>query len=110
MKFLKRKKKRKFIANKEKNLIVNNVGKIVLKKKDHLTIEINKKKNEICAFEWGMYATSSINKRLKKEGFKTFLVKNNYKKFFIMLVDKKKMKSFNSYLLSEKSKIYKKLG
>ena len=81
-----------------------------MKKKEHLTIQVNKKKNEVCAFDRGMYATSSLNGRLKKEGLNTFLVKNNYNKYFIMLVDKTKIKNFKKYLLKEKSKIIKKLG
>ena len=39
---------------------------------------------------WGMYATSSINKRLKNQGCLTLLTENMYKKKFIMIVDKKR--------------------
>ncbi len=109
MKIYKRNKKREFIANKKTKLKLKDVGRIVLKEKEHLTIQINNKKNEVCAFNWGMYATSSINNRLKKEGFKTFIVKNIYKKIFIMLVDKKKLKNFKRYIKSEKIKVFKEL-
>jgi hypothetical protein len=109
MKIYKRNKKREFIANKKTKLKLKDVGRIVLKEKEHLTIQINNKKNEVCAFDWGMYATSSINNRLKKEGFKTFIVKNIYKKIFIMLVDKKKLKNFKRYIKSEKIKVFKEL-
>ena len=105
MKF--QKKKRSFIVNNKTNLKIKNVGKISLLNKEHLTIEVNKKKNEVCAFDWGMYATSSINKRLKKEKLKTFIVKNKEKKFFIMLVDTRKMRIFNKYLISENLKVVK---
>ena len=54
-----------------------------------------------------MYATSSINKRLKKEKLKTFIVKNKEKKIFIMLVDTRKMRIFNKYLISENLKVVK---
>ena len=57
-----------------------------------------------------MYATSSINKRLKKEKLKTFIVKNKEKKLFIMLVDVKKMRIFNKYLVSENLKVLKTLN
>ena len=109
MKTYKRNKKREFIVNKKTKLKLKDVGRIVLKEKEHLTIQTNNKKNEVCAFNWGMYATSSINNRLKKEGFKTFIVKNIYKKIFIMLVDKKKLKNFKSYIKSEKIKVFKEL-
>lgn len=109
MKIYKKYKKREFVANKQTKIKLKDVGKIILKKKEHLTIEVNRKKNEICALDWGMYATSSINNRLKKEGLRTFIVKNIYKKIFIMLVDKKKLKNFRSYIKSEKIKILKEL-
>tara|TARA_B100000965_G_scaffold32366_1_gene23932 strand:- start:18209 stop:18541 length:333 start_codon:yes stop_codon:yes gene_type:complete len=109
MKIYKRNKKREFIANKKTNLKLKDVGRIVLKEKEHLTIQINNKKNEVCAFDWGMYATSSINNRLKREGFKTFVVKNINKKIFIMLVDKKKIKNFMSYINKEKINIISEL-
>lgn len=108
MKF--KKNRRSFLANEKTNLLVRNIGKISLSNKEHLTIEVNKKKNEICAFDWGMYATSSINNRLKKEKLKTFLVRNSYKKLFIMLVDTKKIKSFKKYISSEKIKIIKRFS
>lgn len=109
MKIYKKYKKREFVANKQTKIKLKDVGKIILKKKEHLTIEVNRKKNEICALDWGMYVTSSINNRLKKEGLRTFIVKNIYKKIFIMLVDKKKLKNFRSYIKSEKIKILKEL-
>lgn len=109
MKIYKRNKKRKFIANKNTKIKLKDVGRIVLREKEHLTIQINNKKNEVCAFDWGMYATSSINNRLKKEGLKTFIVKNINKKIFIMLVDKKKLKNFKTYIKSEKIKIFKEI-
>ena len=42
MKF--QKKKRSFIVNNKTNLKIKNVGKISLLNKEHLTIEVNKKK------------------------------------------------------------------
>ena len=107
MKFYKRKKKRKFIASKNSKLELNDIGKIELKIKEHLTIQVNKKKNEICAMDWGLYATSSINSRLKKEGFRTAIVKNQKNKIFIMIVDKNKIKSFFNYCKIESLKIIK---
>ena len=40
--------------------------------------------------DWGLYATSSINKRLKNQSCITAIVINSYKKKFIMIIDKKK--------------------
>ena len=105
MRVQKRKKIRKFIANKDTNVILSDVGKIILNKNEHLTIQANNKKNEICMMEWGLYATSSINNRLKKEGFETALVKNSFNKFFIMIVDNNKKKIFFKYCKKESIKV-----
>ena len=107
MQVKKKNKPRKFLVNKKTNLIVSDVGEIKLKEKEHLTIKVQNKKNEICAMNWGFYATSSINHRLKKEGFATAFVKNSYGKFFVMVVNIKKKKLFNSYCKSEKIKVVK---
>ncbi len=100
-------KKRKFLANAKTGLYVTNIGKISLKNNQHCTIRFLKKENEICAMNWGMYATSSINKRLKNQGCLTLLTENMYKKKFIMIIDKKKKSLFNKYCKKEKIKILK---
>ena len=73
-----------FIANKKTNLVLSDVGEVILKNKEHLTIKVLNKKNEICAMNWGLYATSSINNRLKNEGFITALTKNSFNKIFFV--------------------------
>tara|TARA_E500000178_G_scaffold356577_1_gene435650 strand:+ start:1571 stop:1903 length:333 start_codon:yes stop_codon:yes gene_type:complete len=101
MKFVKKIKKRKFIANKKTNLLVSDVGKIILQSREHLTIETKKRKNEICAMEWGFYLTPSINQRLKKQNFEVYLVKNKNKKKFIVSVLNNKKKAFHQYAKKE---------
>jgi hypothetical protein len=63
------------------------------------------KQYDIVAKKWGFYATPSVNSRLKKEGFKTALVRNKAGKYFIMIVDNEKIKDFKQYLSSEKSEV-----
>ena len=107
MKVNKRKKVRKFVANKKTNLVLSDVGEVVLKNKEHLTIKVLNKKNEVCAMNWGLYATSSINSRLKNEGFITALTKNSFNKIFLMIVDKRKKSIFSKYCKLEKIKVIK---
>ena len=107
MKVNKKKKKRKFLVNPKTNLYVNDVGSISLEKNDHLTINFLKKQSGICVMDWGMYATPSINKRLKDQGCLTALTKNISNKLFIMIVNKKKKKSFFKYCKKEKIKVIK---
>ncbi len=107
MRVLKKKKPRIFLVSKKNNIRLKDVGKIILGNDENLTItSINNKNYEICKKDWGYYATPSINVRLKKIGFKTALVKQK-KKYFILLVDKKKIKSFNYYCRIENYKVIK---
>ena len=78
MKFIK--KNRKFLANKKTKVILNDVGKIILKRDELLNIQTLNKKNEICAKRWGFYLTPSLNYRLKKQNFLAVLTINKFKK------------------------------
>ena len=109
MRVYKRKRPRKFVANKKTNLILSDVGKITLNKNEHITIQTKNKKHDICAMNWGFYATSSLNRRLKLQGFKTFLVKNFYNKLFVMIVENRKKNLFKKYCKQESLRIVMRL-
>lgn len=50
---------------------------------------------------WGFYATPSINRRLKKEGFRTALVKNAQGRVYLMVVEVGKQDLFERYCEKE---------
>ena len=52
--------------------IIKNLGVNAKKASNKLAKINNQKKNEVCAMNWGMYATSSINRRLKKQNLFNF--------------------------------------
>ncbi|EQB34421.1 hypothetical protein M947_11100 [Sulfurimonas hongkongensis] len=88
------------------NIQIKDFGKIILEKNEMVSFKTNSNKEyDFVAKEWGFYATPSINGRLKKEGFKTALVKNSFKKYYINVVDIDKMDSFLKYLKQENSSI-----
>ena len=99
------KKNRKFIANNKTNVVLKDVGKVILQNNELLSLQKSNKKNEICAKEWGFYLTPSINKRLKKQNLIVVLTKNNINKKFLMLVNKSKLKIFKNYCKIESLKI-----
>lgn len=98
---------RVFEAGKEK-IRISDCGKIRLEP-DELVTFVTKsgKRYDVAAKSWGFYATPSINSRLKKEGFKTALVKNNQGRFYVMLVESGKIKDFEKYIENEGQKIEK---
>ena len=107
MRVLKRKKPRVFLVSKKNNILLKDVGKIILNNNENLTISADDKKEyEICRKNWGYYIAPSLNVRLRKKGFWTVLVKQK-KKFFILIVNRTKQKLFNNYLKSENYKIVK---
>ena len=84
------------------------MGDISLSNNEQVTfVSKSNGRYDICKKSWGYYATPSINSRLKKEGFKTAIVKNKLGRIFIMIVEKKKYFEFKKYCKEEKQKIVK---
>ncbi len=78
---------------------IKDLGKILLDNNELVTFKTPSGKNfDFVAKEWGFYATPSINKRLKKEGFKSALVVNEENNIYLMVVEKDKLEIFHNYL------------
>ena len=106
MKILENKPARKFRVGLDRSVELSDCGKIYLKPDEQVSFMTSDgKEHDFCAKSWGFYATPSVNRRLKKEGFKTALVKNSLGHVFIMVVDKNKLKGFKAYLQSDKNQI-----
>jgi len=81
---------------------ISDVGKIILEPDELVSfVTSSGKEYDFVAKEWGYYVTPSINARLKKEGFKTALMKNIFNKYFLMAVDIDKKDLFERYCSSE---------
>jgi hypothetical protein len=103
---LKKKKPRNFNVGIKKNITIKDMGEINLSSNEQITfITQDKKRYDFCRKDWGFYATPSINHRLKKEGFRTALVKNSQNRLYIMVVDKKFIAKFNKYCKIENQKV-----
>ena len=104
-----KKRNRKFIVGKKKNILLIDKGSIYLKKNENISIHFNKLINyDIVRKNWGFYPLPSLNKRLKNFNLKSVLVKNQkLKTFFIMLVinNKKKISEFRKYCKNENLEI-----
>ncbi len=103
MKFIKKQPPRKFSVGIEKSITLKDCGKIFLDYNEQVTfIRKDGKEHDFTAKSWGFYATPSVNGRLKSFNLKTALIRNSFKKYFIVVVDPKKMNDFENYLNSEK--------
>ncbi len=108
MKIEKKDPPRKYLVGSEYKIEITDCGKIYLDSNEQVTfVTPSGKKHDFVAKDWGFYATPSINSRLKNEGFKTALVKNKHGKYYIMIIEKEKIKDFEIYLKKEKSKVKK---
>ena len=92
---------RPFVVGIKKKLTIKDMGTVYLAPNEQLTfITENKNRYDVGRKNWGFYATPSINSRLKKEGFKTALVRNSLNRIFIMIVEKKRMSIFKKYSIT----------
>lgn len=106
MKIIINKKPRVFEVGRHKGIKISDCGKVWLNGNEQVTfVTKSGKEYDVAAKSWGFYATPSINARLKKEGFKTALVKNEQGRYYIMLVETSKTVQFKKYLKIEKNKI-----
>ena len=106
MRFKKNKIPRSFIVGIKKKLKIKDIGTIQLAPNEQITfITKNNNRYDVVRKNWGFYATPSINSRLKKEGFKTALVKNTLNRIFVMIVEKKRIPKFKIYCREQNQKI-----
>ena len=102
------KKNRKFKPSKNSNIIIKDCGEVILENDEQISFsnKSNLNKYDITKKNWGYYATPSINSRLVKNNFETYIVQNKLtKNFFIFLVERKKKNIFLRYLKKENLKI-----
>ncbi len=106
MKIKIRKKPRIFNVNVGNTKIqLKDTAKIMLNKNEQVTFKYLNSEYDVAKKDWGYYATPSINGRLKKFGFRTYLIKNKRDKLYIFLVHKNKMRAFKKYCKYDNQKI-----
>ena len=71
MKFFEKKPTRSFFVGKNKDIEIEDGGLIQLENNEMITfVTKDKKEWDVVKKNWGFYATSSINDRLNKNGFR----------------------------------------
>jgi len=106
MKYSLKKKARIFKVGINNHIEIKDVGEIYLDPDEQITfVTSGGKRHDFVSKTWGFYVTPSINVRLKKEGFKTALVKNKQNRIYLKTVEKEKIDLFNKYCKDEKQTI-----
>lgn len=106
---MKFKKSKRIYKLKNNNIKITDIGDMLLKNNEQLTFKNGKSEYDVCKKNWGYYATPSINNRLKKFKFRTFLVRNSINNIYIFLVHKNKVLQFRKYIKEERIFIIKEL-
>ena len=103
-----KKQRRKFKTGTNKNIVnITHVADIKLNNDELINFKFGKSNYDFVKKNWGFYATASIDKRLKNEGFKTAIVKNIFLNKHIMVVHKSKIGKFKKYCKDHKQIIVK---
>ena len=97
---------RTFRIGQDAQIEISHCANIALKPNEQVTfVTDSSREYDVVRKSWGFYATPSVNSRLKNEGFKTALVKNNKGQRYVMLVENGKMDDFHTYLEMEVNEV-----
>tara|TARA_B110000259_G_C14004671_1_gene397556 strand:+ start:1315 stop:1680 length:366 start_codon:yes stop_codon:yes gene_type:complete len=101
-----KKNNRKFKVGKKNDIIITDAGSVFLKNDELVTLKDGKKELDIGKKNWGYYGTPTLNKRLPKFGYLAVLTRNKiFDTYAVLIVDKRKKKTFLNYLKREDMKI-----
>jgi len=90
---------RKFQVGSDGSICISDWGKVLLAPDDMISFTTPSGRDyDVVAKDWGFYATPSLNGRLKKQGFKTALVRNEQGQVYVMLVEIDRLQDFENYL------------
>ena len=65
------------------------------------------KEYDVVSKDWGYYATPSINKRLKRNGYRVAITRNKEGSIYIVIVDEKKIDLWLKYNKDENQELVK---
>jgi hypothetical protein len=85
---------------------IKDFGKVHLAADDMISlVSASGKECDFTAKEWGFYLAPSINSRLRNQGFKVALVRNQQGKLFLNAVEEDKLDLFERYLKSNQDSL-----
>ena len=105
MKIYLKNKPRPYKVGSNNQVTIKDFGKIEMKANEQLSFVTNNGVYDFCRKDWGFYGTPSINKRLKKNKFETYLVKNIFNDIYLWVVEQNRKNLFMHYLKNEKHEI-----
>jgi hypothetical protein len=102
MDFKPKKPPRTFQVGVDGDITIRDMAEIYLAPNEQITFLTEEGATyDVARKDWGFYATPSVNGRLKNEGFKTALVRNEKGRVYVMLVEARRRDLFDRYCLTE---------
>ncbi len=83
---------------------IKDYGKVIFEPWEMLSLQLEPGKDcDITATDWGFYLGSSTNGRMKRNGYRVAIVKNDQGKLFVNAVDESRKEVFEQYLENQDS-------
>lgn len=99
------KKNRSYKTGFDGKIKIKDCARIKLNNNEQVTFQNKNFLYDFCKKNWGYYSTSSINKRLKNNGFEVYLIENLTGNIYLWSVENNKKDKFLNYLKEENQKI-----
>lgn len=88
------------------DVTIRDCGSVHPEPNEMLTVTTPSGRNcDVTVMEWGIYLGSSVNVRMKAEGFRVALVENGSGKRFLNAVETDKLALFEAYLREQGSRV-----
>jgi hypothetical protein len=106
MKIKEKKPPRAFNVGQGSKITLNDCGELELEANELITLVTKEgSRHDICRKDFGFYITMSLNRRVRKDGFRAALMRNRSNDYYIVLVEDGKEALFNAYLKEENQDI-----
>jgi hypothetical protein len=102
MEFLPKEPPREFEVGFDKKGVIRDCGTMRLAPDEQITFITDEgNQYDVTRKQWGFYAGPSLNGRLASFNLRAVLVKNRIGRYFVLLVERGKEKSFDQYIQEE---------
>ena len=99
MKFEPSRPPRRYNVGITNKVTIKDIGRLELLPNEQITIENGQGAQlDVTRKDLGFYATPSLNGRLRSFGLRPVLVRNNFGKYFVLLMEEEKEREFSQYI------------
>ena len=106
MKFRPNNPPRRFPVGQHSDISIQDCGEVELEPDELVTLGTESGlRHDVCRKDFGFYITQSLNHRVRQNGFRAALMKNDSNRYYIVLVEIGKEDKFDRYLRMERNEL-----